>query len=155
MTPAVKFLEASGISFSLHRYRHDSKTRAYAMEAAGKLDVFPDRLFKTLVVLLDGKQAALALVPGSRRLDLKAAARLLGAKETALAPPAAARRITGFVVGAISPFGLRKPLPVVADETALDHETLYVSAGKRGLQVEMRPKDLIRICNAFLGKISI
>ncbi|MBW1778296.1 MAG: hypothetical protein JRJ54_11980 [Deltaproteobacteria bacterium] len=85
MTPAVRFLEASGISFSLHRYRHDSKTHAHAMEAAEKLEIFPDRLFKTLVVLLEGKQAALALVPGSRRLDLKAAARLFGAKEAALA----------------------------------------------------------------------
>lgn len=155
MTPAVKFLEASGISFSLHRYRHDSKTHAHAVEAAGKLEIFPDRLLKTLVVLLDGKQAALALVPGSRRLDLKAAARLLDAKEAALAPPAAAQRITGFVVGGISPFGLRNPLPVMVDEKALDHETLYVSAGKRGLQVEIRPKDLIRISNALLGKISI
>ncbi len=154
MTPAMQKLKAAQVPFTLHRYRHDPRQEAYAKEAAAALGIPLDRLFKTLVIRLDGQKEAIALVPGSKRLDFKAVAETMGAKRAAMASPEAARRVTGCVIGGISPLGHRKPLPAVIDQSALDHETLFVSAGKRGLQMELNVQDLIRICNATVGKIS-
>ena len=154
MTPAVKILENSGVPFMIHRYPHDPKNEAYAMEAAEALGISPHRLFKTLVILLNGCKEAVALVPASKRLDLKAVAETMGAKSATMASPEVAQRAASYVIGGISPLGHRKPMPVVVEEAALDHKTLYVSAGKRGFQVELGPKDLIRLCKATLGKIS-
>jgi len=154
MTPAVKILENSGAPFIVHRYSHDPKVEDYAMEAAEALGVSPHRLLKTLVILFDGWKEAVALVPASKRLDLKAVAETMGAKSAAMASPEVAQRATGYVIGGISPLGHRKPMPVVLEEAALDQKTIYVSAGKRGFQVELGPEDLIRLCKATLGKIS-
>ncbi|HET7571399.1 MAG TPA: aminoacyl-tRNA deacylase [Gaiellaceae bacterium] len=147
-TPAIAAAERAGIRFSLHAYAHDEAAGAYGLEAAAKLGVDPARMFKTLVVSVDGA-LALALVPVAAQLDLRA----LG-KRAALAERAAAERATGYVAGGISPLGGRKRLPTHADASLLDHETVFVSAGRRGLQLELDPRDLVRLAGARVAPIA-
>jgi Cys-tRNA(Pro)/Cys-tRNA(Cys) deacylase len=147
-TPAVATAERAGISFALHEYEHDPKATSYGGEAAEKLDVDPARLFKTLVVSVDGA-LAVALVPVSSQLDLKA----LG-KRAALADKAQAQAATGYVSGGTSPLGQRKRLPTHLDASALQHETILVNAGRRGLQMELDPRDLARLTDASVHEIA-
>ena len=137
MTPAVVAAERAGIPFSLHEYEHEAGA-AYGLEAAAKTGVDPARVFKTLVVTQDGA-LSVAIVPVAAQLDLRA----LG-KRAALADRAAAERATGYVLGGISPLGQRKRLPTLLDESALAFETIFVSAGRRGLEIELAPDDLLR-----------
>ena len=136
MTPAVVAAERAGISFTLHEYEHEAGA-AYGLEAAAKTGVDPARVFKTLVVSQDGA-LSVAIVPVAAQLDLRA----LG-KRAALADRAAAERATGYVLGGISPLGQRKRLPTLLDESALAFETIFVSAGRRGLELELAPGDLL------------
>lgn len=147
MTPAVVALQRARVPFRLHEYQHDPAAEAYGEEAAGKLGVDPARMFKTLVATVDGK-LAVAMVPVAHTLDLKALASALGGKRAAMADLAEAERATGYVAGGISPLGQRKRLPAVLDQGALDWETVYVSAGRRGLQLELAPADLQRLTGA-------
>ncbi len=147
-TPAIAAAEKAGIRFSLHEYAHDPGADSYALEAADKLGVDAARLFKTLVVSVDGS-LEVACVPATAKLDLKA----LG-KRAALAGEEHAERTTGYVSGGISPLGQRRPLPTHVDASALDHETVYVSAGRRGLQIELDPHDLVRHTNARVHAIA-
>ena len=142
MTPAVVAAERAGIAFTLHEYEHDPRAESYGLEAAEKTGVAPDRIFKTLVVAQDGA-LSVAIVPVASQLDLRA----LG-KRAALADPTAAERATGYVLGGISPLGQRKQLPAILDESALTHETIFVSAGRRGLELELAPADLVRLTGA-------
>ncbi len=144
MTPAIRAAETAEVPFSLHRYEHDPKAESFGLEAAEKLGVPPERVFKTLVVQVDGKQLVLAVLPVTARLDLKRLASALGGKKADLADPVAAERATGYVVGGISPLGGRKKLPALLDASALAHATILVSAGQRGLQMELSPNDLLR-----------
>lgn len=139
MTPAVVAAERAGIAFALHEYEHDPKADSYGLEAAEKTGVDPARVFKTLVVAQDGA-LSVAVVPVAAQLDLRA----LG-KRAALADRAAAERVTGYVLGGISPLGQRRRLPTLVDESALGHETIYVSAGRRGLELELAPADLLAL----------
>jgi Cys-tRNA(Pro)/Cys-tRNA(Cys) deacylase len=148
MTPAVRVLEQAGVPFTLHPYEHDPGAEAYGEEAAAKLGVEPGRVFKTLVCRAEGAGLLLALVPAAARLDLKALAAALGAKKADLADPGVAQRTTGYVLGGISPLGGRKALPAVLDASATGYGTIFVSAGRRGLQVELAPQDLIRLTGA-------
>src|SRR5262249_5555054 len=118
------------------------------LEAAEKLGVEPERLFKTLVARLDGKELVMAIVPCAARLDLKKLAAAAGAKKADLADPAAAARATGYGLGGISPLGGRKKLPTFLDETVILFDTIFCSAGQRGLQIELKPDDLIRLTEA-------
>ena len=152
-TPATSALTAAGIAFALHPYDHDPRSTAYGDEAAAALGVEPERLFKTLIAAVDGTLAC-AVVPVSSRLDLKAFAAALGGKRAELADPAAAARATGYVVGGISPVGQKTRLRVVADESVELFDTVYVSAGKRGLQVELAPADLVAVTDALVADIS-
>jgi Cys-tRNA(Pro)/Cys-tRNA(Cys) deacylase len=136
MTPAIVAAERAGIPFTLHEYEHEAGA-AYGLEAAEKTGVDPARVFKTLVVSQDGT-LAVAIVPVAAQLDLRA----LG-KRAALAERAAAERATGYVLGGISPLGQRKRLPTLLDESALAFETIFVSAGRRGLELELAPGDLL------------
>ena len=136
MTPAIVAAERAGISFTLHEYEHEAGA-AYGLEAAEKTGVDPARVFKTLVVSQDGT-LAVAIVPVAAQLDLRA----LG-KRAALTERAAAERATGYVLGGISPLGQRKRLPTLLDESALAFETIFVSAGRRGLELELAPGDLL------------
>lgn len=142
-----------GIAFTLHPYEHDPRAPAYGEEAAAALGVEPARIFKTLIASVDGRLAC-AVVPVAGRLDLKAFAAALGAKRAVLAEPAAAARATGYVVGGISPIGQKVRLPVVLDASVQDFETVYVSAGRRGLQVQLSPADLVRATDARVATIA-
>jgi ybaK/ebsC protein len=142
-----------GIDFTLHPYEHDPRAPAYGEEAAAALGVAPARIFKTLIASVDGRLAC-AVVPVAGRLDLKAFAAALGGKRSVLAEPAAAARATGYVVGGISPIGQKARLPVVVDASVQDFETVYVSAGRRGLQVQLSPADLVRATEARVATIA-
>ncbi|HEV7193533.1 MAG TPA: Cys-tRNA(Pro) deacylase [Jatrophihabitantaceae bacterium] len=152
-TPATALLTRERVAFSLHPYPHDPRTEAFGDEAAAALGVAPDRIFKTLITTVDGKLIC-ALVPVAGKLDLKALAAALGAKRAEMADPVAAARATGYVVGGISPLGQRARLPLVIDESARRFETVYVSAGKRGLQLQLPPDDLFRLTQALGAPIA-
>ena len=148
MTPAVVAAERAGIPFTLHEYEHDPKAASYGLEAAEKTGVDPARVFKTLVVSQDGK-LSVAIVPVAAQLDLRA----LG-KRAVLADRAAAERATGYVLGGISPLGQRKSLPTLLDESALAFPTVYVSAGRRGLELELAPDDLLALTNGRAQRLT-
>lgn len=152
-TPATVALVRAGVPFTLHPYAHDDAATHFGGEAAAALGVDPDRIFKTLLADLGG-ELVVAVVPVSRQLDLKALAASLGAKKAAMADPAAASRSTGYVLGGISPFGQRSRLRTVVDVSAGRFPTVYVSAGKRGLQVEVAPADLLRVTGASSGPVA-
>ena len=142
-TPATLALDALGIAYTGHTYEHDSAATGYGEEAARELGVPADRIFKTLLVET-GSGLAVAIVPVAGPLDLKAAAAALGVKAVRMADPTDAARSTGYVLGGISPIGQRRPLRTVVDDSAYDHDTVYVSGGRRGFQVELAPDDLLR-----------
>lgn len=149
MTPAVEAARRAGIEYRLHEYEGVEHGEGdYALAVAQALGVEPSRLYKTLLASVDGKLEVFVL-QANRRLDLRA----IG-KRVAMAERAEAERATGYVAGGISPLGQRKRLPTTVDETALDHETILVSAGRRGLQIELDPRDLARLSNARVAAIS-
>jgi Cys-tRNA(Pro)/Cys-tRNA(Cys) deacylase len=147
-TPAIATAERAGIRFALHEYEHDPAADSYGLEAAEKLGVDPARVFKTLVVSVGGA-LAVACVPVSAQLDLKA----LG-KRALMADKTHAERATGYVTGGISPLGQRRRLPTHLDASALEHETILVSAGRRGLQLELDPRDLVRLTEASVHAVA-
>jgi len=151
-TPATVALARAGIGFRLHEYAHDPRAESYGLEAAEALGLDPARVFKTLMATVDGRLAT-AVVPVSGQLDLKALARALGASRAAMADVVVAERATGYVAGGISPVGQRRPHPTVLDTTALDHPTVFVSAGRRGLDLEIAPADLVRITEAITERV--
>jgi Cys-tRNA(Pro)/Cys-tRNA(Cys) deacylase len=151
-TPATVALTATGTEFTLHAYDHDPASPSYGEEAAQALGVSPDRVFKTLVADVDG-ELTVAVVPVAGQLDLKALAAAVGGKRATMADPAAAERTTGYVRGGISPLGQRKRLRTVLDESADSHATICVSAGRRGLEVELSPKSLATLTSAVLAPI--
>jgi Cys-tRNA(Pro)/Cys-tRNA(Cys) deacylase len=153
-TPATTLLSKQKIAFTLHPYDHDPRAEAYGDEAAAALGIDAARIFKTLIASVDGKLAC-AVVPVAARLDLKAFAAAVGGKRAELADPAAAARATGYVVGGISPIAQKSRLRVVVDASAAEFQTVYVSAGKRGLQVELRPDDLVAAAGATTAPIAI
>lgn len=152
-TPATVALTAAGTAFTVHAYDHDPSSPSYGEEAAQALGVSPDRVFKTLVADVDG-ELTVAVVPVAGSLDLKALASAVGGKRATMADPAAAERTTGYVRGGISPLGQRKPLRTVLDTSAESHPTICVSAGRRGLEVELTAKDLAALTNAVLAPIA-
>lgn len=154
MTPAIKLARKSKIPFSVHEYEHDPAAESYGEEAALKLGINSDRVFKTLVVSLGGKNLAVAVISVSKKLDLKSLAKVLGAKKVDMADKADVERITGYVVGGVSPLGQKKALPTVVDDTAQAFETIYVSAGRRGLEIELAATDLCRLTKGKFGAVS-
>jgi Cys-tRNA(Pro)/Cys-tRNA(Cys) deacylase len=141
-TPALLVLAQAGLAHEVHPYQHDPATRSFGEEAAAALGVTTSRVFKTLLADVDGA-LVVAVVPVSGSLDLKALAGAIGGKRATMADVAAAERATGYVAGGISPLGQRRRLPTVLDSSAFDHPTIYVSAGRRGLDVELAPADLV------------
>jgi Cys-tRNA(Pro)/Cys-tRNA(Cys) deacylase len=152
-TPATVALTKAQVPFSTHSYEHDPAAPSYGTEAAEAMGVAPERVFKTLVADVDGT-LTVAVVPVSGSLDLKALASAVGGKKAAMADPAAAERSSGYVLGGISPLGQRKPLRTVVDESATGFETVFCSAGRRGLEVELAPADLVRLTGAVTAPIS-
>jgi Cys-tRNA(Pro)/Cys-tRNA(Cys) deacylase len=145
-------LERAGIAFTVHEYAHDPRAESYGREASQALGVPADRVFKTLIASVDGDLVA-AVVPVEGQLDLKALAAALGGRRGAMAEVAAAERATGYVAGGISPVGHRKQLPVVVDASAMAHRTVFCSGGRRGLEIELAPADLLRAANATVASI--
>jgi Cys-tRNA(Pro)/Cys-tRNA(Cys) deacylase len=155
-TPAVRILERAGVRFTLHEY--DPATagpgaHGYGEVAVDALGSDPAQVFKTLVARVDGA-LTVAVVPVSGQLDLKALAHAAGGRKAVMAEPADAERTTGYVRGGISPLGQRKALPTVVDDSALGFGTVLVSGGRRGLQVELPPADLVRLCRARTAAIA-
>jgi Cys-tRNA(Pro)/Cys-tRNA(Cys) deacylase len=152
-TPATVALARAGVPVRVHAYEHDPRAESYGLEAAEALGLDRPRVFKTLVALLDGR-LTVAIVPVARQLDLKALAAAVGGKRAAMAPVADAERATGYVAGGISPLGTRKALPTVIDASALAHASVFVSGGRRGLELELSPADLQRLTRAQTAPIA-
>ena len=153
MTRGVQVLEQAGATFTLHPYALSEKADSYGESVADALGVPSERLFKTLLAAVDGIPV-LAIVPVSSRLGMKALARTAGGKKAEMLAPTDAERITGYVTGGISPFGQKKRLRTFVDESILVHETIYCSAGQRGLQVELAPDDLVRLLEAKTANLA-
>lgn len=153
MTRGVQALQRAGVGFTLHPYSLDEEGESYGEAVAHTLGVRPERLFKTLLASVDGNPVV-AVVPVSGRLGLKALARAVGGKKAEMVTPADAERLTGYVTGGISPFGQKKRLAFFVDDSILSHETIYCSAGQRGLQVELSPSDLIGVLGATTAALA-
>lgn len=151
-TPATVALTRAGVAFTAHPYDHDPRAESFGLEAAQALGLDPARVLKTLVASLDGR-LVVGVVPVAGRLDLKALARALGGSRAAMAEAAAAERATGYVVGGISPVGQRRAHPTVVDATALAHPTVFVSGGRRGLDLELAPADLVAVTSAVVAAV--
>ncbi|WP_205876783.1 YbaK/EbsC family protein [Mycobacterium camsae] len=155
-TPALAALTKAGVPHEVVKYDHDSRERSFGAEAVRALteagDIAPEQIYKTLVIAVPAG-LAVAVVPASSKLSLKAAAAALGAARAGMADRVVAERTTGYVLGAVSPFGQRKRLPTVLDASALDWATVYCSAGRRGWDVAVAPQDLIRVTGAVTADI--
>jgi len=151
-TPATVALDRAGVEYRGHPYVHDPAAASYGLEAADALGVEPARVFKTLLVDT-GKGLAVGVVPVAGQLDLKAVASALGVKSVTMADPSVAERVSGYVVGGISPVGQKRALPTVLDETAYGFETVYVSGGRRGFDIELSPTDLATVTRAVRARI--
>lgn len=156
MTPAIQIVRKAGIAHRVHEYAHDADAASYGDEAADVLGIPRDRVFKTLLVMLDAdnRRLAVGVVPVAGKLSLKAMAAACGAKRAAMAGREDAERATGYVVGGISPLGQKRRLPLVLDEAALRFSTIYVSAGRRGLEIELAPGDLLRLTGGATATVS-
>jgi Cys-tRNA(Pro)/Cys-tRNA(Cys) deacylase len=152
-TPGTALLAKQRVPHTLHSYEHDPRAASYGLEAAEALSIEPTRVFKTLLADVDGS-LTVGIVPVTAQLDLKALAAAVGGKKARMADVAAAERVTGYVAGGISPLGQRKRLPTVLDSSALAFATLFCSAGRRGLEVELAPDDLIRLTEAIVAPIA-
>ncbi len=155
MTPAIIMAKKGGIAHSLHTYTHAPDAKSYGLEAAETLGLDPQQVFKTLLVSLAGgeNKLAVAIVPVDSQLDLKGMAKASGAKKAIMAEPQLAERVTGYVVGGISPLGQKKELPAIIDSSAMGYDSIYVSAGKRGLEIQLSPEDLVNLCKAKVRSI--
>lgn len=153
MTPATKALDRAGVSYQVVSYTHDPAADSYGGEAAEALGLDTSTVFKTLVASVDSGALIVAVVPVDHQLDLKALARAVGAKKASMADPADAQRSSGYVVGGISPVGQRKQLTTVIDDTSSQLDTMYVSAGKRGVEIALAPDDLVATLSAIVAPI--
>jgi len=153
MTPGILAAKKAGIPFTVHEYDHDPAAPSFGMEAAEKLGISPERVFKTLVVKLDGKELAVGVIPVNSMLSMKAIAKAAGAKKAGMAEKTEVERSTGYVLGGVSPLGQKKRLRTFIDASAEGFSTVFVSAGKRGMDVEMKPSDLHDLTNALYAPL--
>ncbi len=154
MTPAINAARKAKIAYTLHQYEHDKDSTSYGQEAAVKLGLAPERVFKTLLAQLDGRELVVAVLPVAHQLNLKKLAACLDGKSAEMAPPADAERATGYVVGGISPLGQKRRLRMALDASALAYPTIFVSAGRRGLEIELAPQDLAQLARARFGELT-
>mgnify|MGYP001269126957 FL=1 len=154
MTPAVKVLKASSIPYTVHTYDHDPMSRSYGLEAAEKLGIAPQRVFKTLVVMLETKRLCVGVISVEQQLNMKRIAKAAGGKKAGMADSQLAERTTGYVMGGISPIGQKRRLDAYIDRGAIAHETIFISGGKRGLDIELDPSELIGLINATIAYLT-
>lgn len=152
-TPALVALNNAGVQYAIREYDHDPANTAFGLEAAEKLNVEAERVFKTLIANVDDEYVV-AIVPVTSTVNLKNLAKAIGGKKAAMADPTIAQRITGYVIGGISPLGQKKQLRTVIDETSELWDTVLVSGGKRGLDIELSPHDLIALTDAIVAEIA-
>ena len=152
MTPATKLLKANKVDFSIHEYEHDANAKSFGLEAAEKLNLRVEEVFKTLLVT-DEKNYFVAILPVHYQLNLKKVAQAVGAKKLKMSDPKDAERLTGYLVGGISPIGQKKRLKTVIDQSAGQLEKLYVSGGKRGLDIGLKPQDLAKVLSATFADV--
>ena len=153
MTPAVNSAKKAKIEFSVHQYEHDSGQASYGLEAAEKLAVASERIFKTLVVKLDTTELVVAVLPVNLMLSMKSVAKACGARKAEMADKTEVQRSTGYVLGGVSPLGQKKSLKTVIDQSAQQYPTIYVSGGRRGLEIELNPLDLQTLTLALFASI--
>ena len=153
MTPAIDVAKKNKIAHKVHQYLHDSSSESYGLEAAEKMGVPEGQVFKTLVVRLNTKELVVGVVPVSSMLSMKLIAKAAGAKKAEMAPQSEVERSTGYVLGGVSPLGQKKRLKTIIDSSAMNHSTIYVSAGRRGLEIELSPNDLKRLVNGIFEDI--
>jgi Cys-tRNA(Pro)/Cys-tRNA(Cys) deacylase len=152
-TPAIVALNAAGVPFRMHEFDADPAERQYGQAAAQALGVDLERVFKTLIATVDDRNHVVGIVPVSGQLSLKELATAVGAKRAEMCVPETAQRLTGYVVGGISPFGQKRSLPTVIDETCVLFDSIFVSGGRRGLDIELAPDDLISVLGAVTAPI--
>jgi Cys-tRNA(Pro)/Cys-tRNA(Cys) deacylase len=153
MTPAIKQAEQKKIPFKIHQYHHDIKAKSFGAEAAEKLGVAPEQVFKTLVVSTENKKLAVAILPVNQQLNLKAMAKALKTKKVQMADTKKVESTTGYVLGGVSPLGQKKLLVTVIDNNSQAFETIFVSGGKRGLEIELSPTDLAKMTRGIFENI--
>jgi Cys-tRNA(Pro)/Cys-tRNA(Cys) deacylase len=154
MTPAINSAKNAKIDYTVHQYEHDSGNSSYGLEAAEKLALSPERVFKTLVVKLDARQLVVAILPVNSMLSMKSVAKACGARKAEMADKAEVQRSTGYVLGGVSPLGQKKPLKTIIELSAQQYATIYVSGGRRGLEIELNALDLQTITQASFEPIS-
>ena len=158
MTPAVNVLNKNKVSYTLHEYSHDTASESYGLEAVEKLGIHANRVFKTLVVSLTNKELAkelaVAVIPVSSKLSMKNIAKECGAKKAIMAEPNEVSRVTGYVLGGVSPLGQKRVLKTVIDSSAMDLTGIFISAGRRGLEIEMSAEDLAQLTRANFYEVS-
>ena len=152
MTPAVQAAKRGKVAFTLHSYEHDPNAQSYGLEASELLKLPVEQVFKTLMVLVDDAPVV-AMVPVAHQLDLKFLAKAHGGKKAQMCPVDKAQRLTGYVLGGISPLGQKKRLPLYLDGSAESHEIIYMSAGRRGLEIAMAPQDLLTLTGGKLAAL--
>jgi len=153
MTPAIITVKKNKVSHKIHEYSHDEASESYGLEAAEKMGVAAERVFKTLVVALDSKELVVGVIPVSSMLSMKLIAKAAGAKKAAMADKSDVERSTGYVLGGVSPLGQKKRLRTIIDSSAKSYSTIYVSAGRRGLEIELNPGDLSALTRGAMADI--
>ncbi|MFT4563964.1 MAG: Cys-tRNA(Pro)/Cys-tRNA(Cys) deacylase [Gammaproteobacteria bacterium] len=154
MTPAIDALRAASVKFDVRAYTHDPNSRSYGLEAAEKLGLPPRQVFKSLVVELEGGGLCMGIIPVSQQLNLKRLAKSAGAKRATMAPAKTVERATGYVMGGVSPFGLKRTVRAFIDTSATNYNSVFVSGGKRGLDLEISPHDLLVVTNGCLADLT-
>lgn len=153
MTPGINAAKKAKVSHRIHEYPHDPASESFGTEAAEKMGVDPSRVFKTLVVAIDGKELAVGIVPVTSMLSMKLVAKAAGGKKAAMADKQDVQRSTGYVLGGVSPLGQKKRLKTFIDDSAQHFDTIYVSAGRRGLEIELAPQDLAQLCGGHFAPL--
>lgn len=155
MTPAIKLLKKQKCFYKIHKYEHDPECTNYGLEAVQKLGLDSKKVFKTLLVELSSKALAVGIIPVDCTMSLKEIAKALKAKSAKMADKNEAQKTTGYLLGGISPFGQKKRLKTVLDISALDHDTIFVSGGRRGLDIEVKPEDIVKLLGAVVFDIGV
>ena len=154
MTPAINEAKKQKIQYKVHKYAHNPSHSSYGLEAVECLNLDAETVFKTLVVQLDSGALTVAIVPVSKQLNMKQLAKAAGGKKAAMADAAFVEKSTGYVLGGVSPLGQKKRLPTIIDSSASGHKTIFVSAGRRGLEIELSPDDLSRLTSGTFAQIA-